>query len=536
MPYTPRWYQDEAVMSIFHYYASGKDGHPVVAMPTATGKSLVIAEFIKYTLERWPRQRFMCLTHVKELIVQNAEKIRSQWPRVPLGIYSAGLSQRDVAFPVIYGGVASVYEKIELFGHRDLLLIDECHLVGDKDEGMYLKVIAKLREVNPKLKVIGFTATPYRSGMGSLTNGKIFTDICYDLCSIEAFNRLIREGYLSMLIPKATKTEFDLSNLHVRAGEFVQEEAEKAFDLDPLTWAACNETVQQGFNRRAWVAFASGIKHAENVADCLRSLGVDAAPIHSKLPMQLQDRRIADYRAGKIQCLVNYGKLTTGFDYPAIDLISMLRATMSVVLWVQMLGRGMRPSIDTGKVNCLVLDFAKNTPRLGPVNDPVLPQKRVKGMVPGVAPVRICEVCGAYNHARAAFCMLCGTVFEIAPKLAHTAGTHELIREHPDDVKTETLDVQRVVYGSHQRTGLVPTMMVSYYCGLRLIREFVSFEHRGFPKHMAFKWWLDRSTSKAMPVTVDEALRNASTLRAPRRITVSYEKSTKYPTIVGCEY
>ena len=138
--FQPRYYQKEAEWSIFNYFAAGNTGNPVLALPTGTGKSLVIANFIVTTMRNWPNQRILMLTHVKELIQQNAETLKKVWEEVPLGIHSAGLNDRDILMPIIYGGVQSVAKTIKKlktsdneilakhFGHRDILIIDEAHL------------------------------------------------------------------------------------------------------------------------------------------------------------------------------------------------------------------------------------------------------------------------------------------------------------------------------------------------------------------------------------------------------------------------
>jgi DNA repair protein RadD len=530
--YTPRPYQNDAVAAIFAYYAKGGVGNPVVAMPTATGKSLVIAEFIKFVIQRWPRQRIILLTHVKELIKQNAEKLREQWPQVPLGIFSAGLNQRDVNFPVVYGGVASVVNCVELFGWRDLMLVDEGHLISPKEDTNYQEIIKRLRAINPAMKVIAFTATPYRTGQGMISDGPIFTDVCFDLCSFKEFNKLIADGYLVAPIPKSTTTELDTSKVKITAGEFNKGDLQKAVDIDSVTYAACREIVEEGFDRKCWLIFASGVKHAEHVASCLSSMGIDVTCIHSKLSDKECDRRYEDWKAGKYKAIVNYGKLTTGVDHPPIDLIAVLRPTMSTVLWVQMLGRGTRPSPATLKENCLVLDFARNTIRLGPINDPVIPRKRVKGEVPGVAPVRICPQCGVYNHARSTECSQCGFVFPKIEKLFHTAGTDELIRR--DEPVVNNFDVQRIVYNRHQKMGKPPMIKVSYFCGLHLFSEWICFEHGGYATMKAHAWWKARTGLKAAPPSTDEALKFVSQLRVPRRIRVWSNK--KYPEVLGYEY
>lgn len=531
--YVPRPYQNEAVDSIFDYYAKGGTGNPVVAMPTATGKSLVIAEFCKRVLKQWPSQRIICLTHVKELIEQNAEKIREQWPSVPLGIFSSGLGMRNIHNPLIYGGVASVVNCVSKFGFRDLLLVDEAHLISPKDGTNYQKVIAALRQINPNLKVIGFTATPYRTGQGLLTEGGLFTHICYDLTTFKEFNKLIADGYLVAPVPKRTKTELDVSHVNQVAGDFNQDQLQSAVDIESVTYAACKEAVEEGFDRHCWLTFASGIEHAEHIATILQTMGVDAVAIHSKMPADKATDLLNDYRKGKIRCVVNYGKLTTGFDHPPIDFILMLRPTTSTGLWVQMLGRGTRPSPATLKENCLVLDFARNTLRLGPINDPVIPRKRVKGDIPGVAPVRICGLCGVYNHARAVVCCGCGAEFPKVEKLIPSASTEELIRQEIDPI-VGYFEVQRVMYHRHQKKDRPPMIKVSYFCGLQMFSEWICLEHGGFAANKARAWWRERMGVMIAPPTTDEALKYMSRLREPKRIRVWTNK--KYPEVLGYEY
>jgi DNA repair protein RadD len=531
--HVPRWYQVEAEASIWNYYEKGGIGNPVIALPTATGKSLVISLFCKNVLTRFPRQRIICLTHVKELIEQNAEDIREQWPSVPLGIFSSGLNTRDTHFPLIYGGVQSVVNCIDKFGHRDLMLVDEAHLISPKDGTNYQKVITGLKTINSHLRVIGFTATPYRTGQGLLTEDGLFTDICYDLTTFQGFNRLISEGFLVPPVPKRTKTELDTSSVKIVAGDFNQDQLQRAVDIESVTYAACQEAVEEGFDRQCWLAFASGIEHAEHIETVLSSLGIDCAVVHSKLKGDLADERIKAFKRGDIRCIINYGKLTTGFNHPPIDFILMLRPTASTNLWVQMLGRGTRPSPATLKENCLVLDFARNTPRLGPINDPVLPRKRIKGAVPGIAPVRICDSCGVYNHARAVVCCACGAEFPKVEKLVKSAGTEELVRQEVEPIYGQ-FEVQRVVYNRKQKPGRPAMIKVSYFCGLQMFSEWICLEHTGFAAIKARNWWRERMGVKEAPPTTDEALKYVSALKVPRRIRVWTNK--KYPEVLGYEY
>src|SRR5574344_2620203 len=155
----PRDYQVQAVESIFKYF-SNNTGNPLLCLPTGTGKSVIIAMLLKKIFETFPNQKVLMITHVKELIQQNFEKLKSVWNDAPAGIYSAGLKKRESQQKIIFCGIQSVAKKAELFGNVDLIIIDEAHLVSQNANSQYRLFIEKLKDVNSYLKVIGLTATP----------------------------------------------------------------------------------------------------------------------------------------------------------------------------------------------------------------------------------------------------------------------------------------------------------------------------------------------------------------------------------------
>ncbi len=191
---TLRDYQKEAIDSIYKYF-DDNDGNPLVELPTGAGKSLINAGFIERTVMTWPGTRILMLTHVKELIEQNHEKLLTLWPSSPCGIYSASLKRKDKHQDIIFAGIQSIYNKAFELDKFDLVIIDECHMVPNKASGTYRKFLADLKIANPKVKVIGLTATPYRLDNGMLTHGddRIFTDTCYRL----PIKTLLDRGYLA---------------------------------------------------------------------------------------------------------------------------------------------------------------------------------------------------------------------------------------------------------------------------------------------------------------------------------------------------
>jgi len=522
-----RWYQDEAIRAIYGYYGAGNVGHALLALPTGTGKSLIIGEFIRRVLHEWPNQRVMVLTHVKELIEQDIRALKSVWPTAPYGVYSAGLNKRDALHNVIFGGVASVYRNAELFGHRDLLIVDEAHLISPDNTTMYHKTFEALTAINPNIKVIGLTATWYRLGQGVLTDSGLFDDIIYNICNSAGFARLIHEGFLVPPIPKQTNVELSVKNVAISGGEFVLSQLQDAVNISKITVQAIEETIQYGQDRKSWLVFCSGIEHAEACAATLNNYGIPAAAVHSKINKTDRDNILRDFRSGAIRAVTNNNVLTTGFDHPNIDLIAMLRPTMSPGLWVQMIGRGTRPA--PGKANCLVLDFARNTQRLGPIDDPRIPGR--PGASTGEVPVKICPSCSAYNHLRAVNCVLCGYEFTFEEKLINTAGNAPLMSF--DQPIIETYDVWNVMFYEHHAKSGKRSVCVHYFTPCGSFKEYLCFEHDGYPRHVAHEWWRKHMTTNP-PITVNAALLEIAHSRRPRRVRVW--TNAKYAKVLNHEF
>ena len=352
-----RPYQQEALAALEKYWSRG-GGNPLVVMATATGKSVIIAHLIRDVSQRYPALRVLVVTHTLELVEQDVEHLLALWPDAPIGINSAGIGQREWDAPIIFAGVQSVWRNAGRLGPRHLVLIDEAHLVPHDGDGMYRSLLSELRALAPAggMRIAGFSATPFRLDSGRLDEGegKIFDDVVFDY----DVGRGIREGWLSPLTSKATKIEINVSNVGRRGGEFIAGELERAADDNAVIAAACDEIVARGVDRRSWLVFCCGVLHAHHVCDALRMRGVACRVVTGETPLTEREDSIAMFKAGMVRCLVNVNVLTTGFDAPRIDLLAMLRPTLSTGLYVQMVGRGTRKA--DGKVNCLILDFAGN--------------------------------------------------------------------------------------------------------------------------------------------------------------------------------
>ena len=507
-----RPYQQSAIAAIYSYFED-KNGNPLVVIPTAGGKSLVMASFIDGVLKAWPDQRILIVTHVRELIAQNHAEMLGLWPEAPAGIYSAGLGRRDVEARILFAGIQSIHRRPAEIGHCDLILIDEAHLIPGKENTMYRRFLDRMKRMNPRVKVIGLTATPYRLDSGMLHEGDnaLFSDIAYEV----SVRDLIEDGYLSPLVSKQPDTKLDVTGVGSRGGEFIASDLQKAVDKDVITSAAVEEIIAYGKDRKSWLAFCSGVSHATHVAEEFRRRGISCATIFGDTPKEERDRIIADFKAGKIRALASMGVLTTGFNAPAVDLIAMLRPTKSAGLYVQMAGRGTR--LAKGKENCLVLDFAGNVKRHGPI-DLVKPKRPSSG--DGDAPVKVCPDCDSIVAAAALECPDCGFIFPARKvKVAPTASTLAVLSSAKSR-RPEWLQVNDVTYHRHDKQGGRPSLKVTYQCGLARHTEWICLEHTGYPRTKAEMWWRERAPGVPVPRSVDAALALTNRLRRPSHISV----------------
>ena len=466
-----RDYQQRAIDQLYAWFEAGNAGNPCLVLPTGAGKSHIVAALCKNAIQQWPDTNILMLTHVKELIEQNAEKMRQHWPNAPMGIYSASIGKRQLGEPITFAGIQSVRNKAALLGHIDIVIIDECHLVNHKDEGGYRALLADLLAINPSLRVIGLTATPYRLGHGLITDKPALFDALIEPVSIE---ELIFKGHLSILRSKLTKARLSVDGVHKRGGEYIESELQAAVDTTDQNQAVVSEVIKFGAERKSWLFFCAGVKHAEHVRDALQDQGISAACVTGDTPKAERAQILADYKAGRIRALTNANVLTTGFDAPCIDLIAMLRPTMSPSLYVQMAGRGLR--IAQGKKDCLVLDFAGVVETHGPITNVQPPKKNSEGN--GEAPVKVCDNCGELCALSVRMCPACNTEFPEPVRKALALHNHDIM-----GVEGEELEVTEWTWRKHvSRASGKEMLSVTYYGALNdtPITEYFPIAHDGY--------------------------------------------------------
>jgi DNA repair protein RadD len=524
-----RPYQEAAKAAAYDYLRR-RDDNPCVVIPAAGGKTPIMASICRDAVGTWGG-RVLVLAHVKELLAQTAEKLSAVCPEVRFGLHSAGLGRRDVRDAVIVAGIQSVYKRACEFDPFDLILVDEAHLIPPDGDGMYRQFLADAREVNPRVRVIGFTATPFRLKDGPIcTPGGILNSICYTV----GVRELIVGGFLCPLIAKAAVNKVHTDRLHVRGGEFAADEVEQLMDDERLVESACGEIVASSHDRNAVLIFASGVRHGELIVRVLAEHHhVECGFVAAETPTRERDAVLQRFRSGRLKYLCNVNVLTTGFDAPHIDCVALVRPTMSPGLYYQMVGRGFR--LHPSKKDCLVLDFGGNVVRHGTVDE-----LRIKttGGGTGDAPAKECPECRLVIAAGYARCPNCGHMFPPSERRRHHAKPSD-VAVLSKKITTTDYTVIETYYSVHTKRkaadGDPRTMRVDYKVGWnRFKSEFICFEHTGYPRHRAAAWWRQRSPDP-VPDTAERGVDTAAAggVAVTKRITIRTIAGEPYERIIG---
>lgn len=407
-----REYQEKAITMTEKWMAE-HEGNPCIVLATGSGKSIVLAEFIRRRMASFPDERILLLTHQKELVEQDADKFRRIAPDVPLGVYSAGVGEKDLTCPVTMASIQSIFRASDP-GSYGTVVVDEAHLINNEQKGMYRNFLSSLKDRNPSMRVIGLTATPYRLGQGLIaddTDDTIFDHLVRPIST----RKLIEAGYLSTMTTKKTEFQYRLEDIHKRGGEFIESELQQRINIYESNDAVADEIIRSAdfFGKKHVLVFCVGVKHAEEMSRILAEKGWSSDYVTGSMDRNDRERRLQRFISGEVRALANANILTTGFDFPDIDCIVLLRPTMSTGLYCQMVGRGLRLKSD-GVNRCLVLDFARNTMRHGPI-DSIRPPRKPKrhGQGESEPKAKECPECHELLGTGVRVCPVCGYKFPI---------------------------------------------------------------------------------------------------------------------------
>lgn len=370
-----RDYQNEAVEGVMRTWEDNASA--LVVLPTGLGKTVVFADIVS----RMQPARAMVVAHREELIFQARDKIAAVTgleAEVEMADYHAdGMLGRlpPVVVSTIQtqtaggdgGGRMTKFEPDD-FG---LLVIDEAHHATSKS---YRRVIDYYRR-NPKLKVLGVTATPDRADESAL--GQVFDSVAYNYEIVDA----IKNGWLVPIEQQmVTVGSLDFSACRTVANDFNQGDLAEVMEEEHNLHGVAEPTVEICGKRRC-IVFATTVAQAERLAEIINRYRPDSAAfVCGKTDKEARHKVLADFKAGRLQFIVNVGVLTEGFDDAGVEVIVMARPTESRALYAQMAGRGTRPAEDIAgklgdmdaagrraaiaaspKPRCLIVDFAGNS-------------------------------------------------------------------------------------------------------------------------------------------------------------------------------
>lgn len=538
-----RDYQQETKEKTYDYWGAKNGSSPLAVVPTGGGKTPIYNSMIGDMLAH-SDARVLMLTHDKNLISQGAQSLMRFNPdfESEVGIYSAGLKSKSLKGRALFAGIQSIYQRAYDMDRVDVCFIDEAHLVPRNENTRYGKFISDLKVCNSHIKFCGLTATDYRLDSGRLHQGEgaLFDGIAHEV----SVSYLMDEGYLTTLQAKGGgANNIDLNGVKKRGGEYILADLAIAASDPELVYATVKDIVEQGQSQSRWLVFSSGIEHGVALRDQFRAHGVSSEMVSSK--HSDSDEHLEAHKRGEFKCLVNVDKLTTGYDDPRIDLIALVRSTMSPGLMVQMLGRGTRlydgdwgqlPTAgdrleaiaNSPKPFCQVLDYGHNIETHGFL-DQIKPPAKSGGSGDGEAPSKECPSCQHIVPAGCRNCPECDHEFP-PPQLNHGHKSYSgaLLSSQ---VQNEWLDVNDVIYQKWSKQGKPDSVRVTYDCGLTKVSEWLCPDHGGFA---ASRYHARMPALKADAKTTADALNECHMWVKPSRICV--RPDGKWHQIVQLDY
>jgi len=528
MTHTLRPYQQTAIDALYDYWSANKGRYPLIVAPTGSGKSLIIAEFIRRTCTHYPDVRVVVVVDSRELVRQNEIEMRQQWPGCNTGIFSAGLNRKDTGSQIIFAGIQSVYRHADKLGKIDIILIDEAHMIPRKNQTRYIAFLKKMCEINPDVAMIGLTATPYRLDSGVLHEGDdaIFDGIAYDIPVLE----LVNGGYLCPVVSTAGEDHINLSGVRTTAGDYNLRDLERAANVDRLNDTVVDEIVLRGASRKAWLVFATGIDHAKELVGRFLDRGIPCELVAGETPKEERDAIVKRFVSGHLRCMVNVAVFTKGFNAPICDLIALVFSTKSTGKYVQVVGRGMRTY--PGKQNCMLLDYGQNVIRHGPV-DMVDPTQSQNADGKGKAPVKTCPECHVYSPISARCCSECGYQYpepEPLKNISNTAFGGSVLSD-----QAVWVDVTDVSYARHCKPGKPDSIKATYRTLSHMsYHKWIALDHGGYATSVARKFV---SRHGGTSTTVEHALAECMYWNKPTKILVKPQRDNpKFYEVLNYEF
>ena len=393
-----RPYQEVAIADACK--ALDKHKNTIVVAPTGAGKTIMLSALVGKRFKNG--DKVLVLQHRDELVDQNKSKFERINDRITTSIVNGTTKEwhGDAVFSMVQ--TISREKNMAQRPAFDMVVIDESHHAA---ADTYVRVIKAVKEDNPNVEIVGFTATPNRGDGKGLR--KVFNNCSHQI----EITTLIREGFL--VPPKTYVVDCgvrdQLNNVKRKGNDFDMDEVEAIMNRRVIN----NKVVEEWFkyaSDRKTVVFCSTIKHAEDLTNTFLDCDVNAELVTGETPKPERAQILHDLAHGDVQVVVNVAVLTEGFDAPPVSCVALTRPCSQKGTMVQMIGRGLRTVDpeefpDVIKTDCIVLDFGTSVLTHGSLEDAVNLDDREKGE----APTKICAECESEIPMSAQVCPICGT-------------------------------------------------------------------------------------------------------------------------------
>lgn len=414
MNYTLRPYQEEALKVIWD--AIPTDQFILIYAVCGAGKTIIASELMKRLLIQWPFIRIAFIAQRSVLITQTRDKLLKVWPDAvdKIGIASKGVENVvNTDLPITIGTIQTLINKVNTTSPFDLIICDECHHISPMNiKSQYKTFFEVMTRYNPKVRVLGISGSPFRLGHGysygtacKPGNINLFPDLHYRI----SISDLQKDGYLCGYRAKATTDiSSDLAGVR-KTGDYNIGDLSAVMSKQQHVGSAVLALNEHASDRKHVVVFAVTIAHAEKLRE---AFGEQATIIHSELPDSERLKALEDFETGRCRVIINVSILGEGWDSPSIDCIIMCRPTMSPVIFIQQVGRGLRPHPD--KTDVLILDLAENCKTHGDPNNPriEIPGRTKKKLsIIEEKKVKTCPNCSEIVEPQDIECPICGWTF-----------------------------------------------------------------------------------------------------------------------------
>jgi superfamily II DNA or RNA helicase len=336
-----RDYQEQAIHDLRQ--AMKKHKNVLLTAPTGAGKTALAVFMMGTAKERGLRSFF--LVHQNELLKQTSKALWKQ--KLEHGIIASG--KRVSKMEVQVASVQTLVRRLDKYEEPALIIVDESHLGV---AASYLKIFEQF----PNARIIGLTATPQR------TDGKALGDVFDTIVEGPSVRMLIDRGYLSDYRLIAPRNVLDMSDVKTKGGDYDIKATEEKLDKPTITGDAV-AAYKQHANGKRCVVLCVSIAHAEHVCESYRAAGVAAEAIHGGHTEAEREAKLERLESGETLVLTSVQLMIAGVDIPAIEVVQFLRPTQSLVIYMQAIGRGLRPA--PGKDKLIILDQVSNWTRHG---------------------------------------------------------------------------------------------------------------------------------------------------------------------------